>query len=178
MAVATSKITIVSMKFKTKDIAYIGILIALNIVFTRLLAINTMNMKFGFGFIAAAVAAMLYGPLAAAIVAGLGDFLGSTLFAVGTYFPGFTLTALFTGLIYGFLLHGEASKTKMLLAVLMDQLIISLCINTYFISLLSGSSYMALFSMRIIQAVIMGAVQFACFCLLPRLVNKIKQFTE
>ena len=44
---------------------------------------------------------MMYGPLSAGVAYALGDLLGMMIFPNGSYFPGFTLTAFLTGVIYG-----------------------------------------------------------------------------
>ena len=62
-------------------------------------------MKIGFAFVAVFVGAYLYGPVAGAVVGGLGDFLGAILFPIGAYFPGFTLNCALTGVVMGLLLY-------------------------------------------------------------------------
>ena len=89
------------MRHSTKKLAVSALLIALDVILTRLLAINTPVMKIGLGFAAVALCALLYGPWWAAVVAALADILGSTLFPTGAYFPGFTLTAACTGVSFG-----------------------------------------------------------------------------
>ena len=80
-------------------------LIAAAIVLSRFLSINAWNLKIGFTFVPVFLAAYLYGPLGGAIVGGIADFLGATLFPIGAYFPGFTLTCVLTGVVYGLLLQ-------------------------------------------------------------------------
>ena len=68
-------------------------LIAFDVIFTRVLALNMPLTKISLGFAAVMVCGMLYGPGWAALCAGLGDLVGSLLFPTGAYFPGFTVTA-------------------------------------------------------------------------------------
>ena len=75
-----------------------ALLVALDVVFSRVLAINTPLMKIGLGFAAVAVSAMLYGPAWAALTAALGDLIGALLFPTGAYYWGFTATAASIGL--------------------------------------------------------------------------------
>ena len=63
-------------------------LIAFDVIFTRVLALNMPLTKIGLGFAAVMVCGMLYGPGWAAVCAGLGDLVGSLLFPTGAYFPG------------------------------------------------------------------------------------------
>ena len=118
-----------------------ALLIALDVVFSRLLAINTPLMKIGLGFAAVAVAAMLYGPLWAMLTAALGDLIGALLFPTGAYFPGFTVTAALTGLIFGlFLYRREKSWLRAFLAALTNCLLVTFLLNTLMIAVFFRSS--------------------------------------
>ncbi len=98
-------------------------------------------------------------PIGAGLVAALGDFLGALLFPIGTYFPGFTLTAFLTGCVYGFFLYKEQSWPRIIAAVGINQLILSLFLNTLWISILYGSPYGPLLATRLVQCLILTAVQ-------------------
>lgn len=111
-------------------------LIALDVVFTRLLAVNILVVKMGFGFAAVAVCAMLYGPAWAGVTAAIGDIIGALLFPTGAYFPGFTVTAAITGVVFGLYLHGERPKFKQcFLASLTNCVLVTLVLNTLMIVL-------------------------------------------
>ena len=137
-----------------------AMLVTLDIVFTRLLAVNTPVMKIGFGFAAVALTALLYGPYWAMLTAALGDFVGSILFPVGPFFPGFTLTASLTGLIFGLCMCGKrGSSFRPVLAAFLNCLLITLLANTAMISYISGNDFSVLFATRIVQFVVMFPVQ-------------------
>ena len=106
------------------------------------------------------IAAIMFGPLKAGIVAALADFIGAILFPIGPYFPGFTLTAFLTGLSFGIFLHKKQSAVRILGAVAINQLLLSLLLNTFWISILYTSPYGAVLATRIIQCTILGPVQF------------------
>ena len=44
-------------------------------------------------------------PISAGVAYAIGDILGMMIFPSGSYFPGFTLTAFLTGVIYGVVLY-------------------------------------------------------------------------
>ena len=156
-----------------------ALLIALDVVFTRVLAINTPLMKIGLGFAAVALSAMLYGPAWAALTAALGDLAGSLMFPTGAYFPGFTLTAALTGLIFGlFLYRRENSWLRAFLAALSNCLLVTLLLNTAMIVLVFHASLQAMAATRIPQFFIMTAVQTAVICALqasPALLRLIQE---
>ena len=128
-------------KFSTRTLAGIALLTALEIILSRFLSISMWNTKIGFSFLPIAVAAILFGPLAAGTVGALGDFIGAILFPIGAYFPGFTLTAFLTGLVFGFFLHREQGWLQVIAAIGINQLILSLLLNTLWISILYGSVF-------------------------------------
>ena len=137
-----------------------AILIALDVVLTRLLAINTPVMKIGLGFAAVALSAMLYGPWWAALTAGLGDFIGAILFPTGAYFPGFTLTAACTGLIFGLCLYQKPARWRWaILAAGLNTLLISYFANTALICYISGNAFSVMLKARAIQLAVMFPVQ-------------------
>ncbi len=146
-------------ELNTRMIVTLGILVAMEIVLSRFLSINAWNTKIGFNFVPIVAAAMLYGPIGGAIVGALGDFLGAILFPIGAYFPGFTLTAFLTGLVFGFFLYKEQSIPRVIGAAAVNQFILSQCLNTLWISILYGSPYGPLFVTRLVQTAILFAVQ-------------------
>lgn len=151
-----------------------AVLIAAAIVLSRFFSINTWNLKIGFTFVPIFLAAYLFGPTAAALTAGIADFLGATLFPIGAYFPGFTLTCGLTGAVYGLLLHKKQTSLRVLAAVCIDQLILSLLLNTLWISILYGSSFAALLATRAVQCLVMLPVEFIVIGLLGKLMTKHK----
>ncbi len=130
-------------RFSTRTLTTLAMLTALEIVLSRFLSLNAWNIK----------------PIGAGLVAALGDFLGALLFPIGTYFPGFTLTAFLTGCVYGFFLYKEQNWPRIIAAVGINQLILSLFLNTLWISILYGSPYGPLLATRLVQCLILTAVQ-------------------
>ena len=74
--------------FSTKMIVTLALLLAIEIVLSRFLSIQTSITRIGFGFVPLVIAGVLFGPVAAAIVAVLGDVLGALLFPTGAFFGG------------------------------------------------------------------------------------------
>lgn len=163
-----------SLRFDTKSIVTMGVLAAIEIILSRFVSINAWNIKIGFSFIPIAIAAMLLGPLKGGIVAAISDFIGAILFPIGVYFPGFTLTAFFTGFVFGVFLYRNQNTIRIILAVSINQLIFSLVVNTFWISVLYGSPYGPLFLTRITQTAVLIPVQLIILWVLSKvLVRKL-----
>lgn len=130
-------------------LAHLALFIAVEIVLSRFCSFNAWNTKIGFNFLPIALAAMLYGPLCAATVAAFGDALGAILFPIGPYFPGFTLTAFLTGLLFGALLHKSQSMVRIFTCVVLKEGVLGLLLNTFWLSILYDSPFLPLMLTRI-----------------------------
>ena len=151
------------MNKNTKKIVIIAMLVAFDVIFSRLLAFNILIAKVGLGFAAAAVCAMLYGPAWAGVCAALDDLVGALLFPTGAYFPGFTATAALTGVIYGlFLYKGRPNFKRCFLAALTNSLAVTLIINSVMIRLVYGPELVPLMAARSAEALVMPAIEPPC----------------
>ena len=170
------------MKISTKKIAISAMLIAFDVIFTRVLALNMPLTKISLGFAAVMVCGMLYGPGWAALCAGLGDLVGSLLFPTGAYFPGFTVTAAIGGAILGAALYKKRLKLSgCILTAFVNGLVVSLILNTTMISLVFGPPLGPLFLTRLGQFGVMLCVQTLVLFFLERsdtLYNKIISFRD
>jgi len=162
-------------KTATRQLITLSILVAVEIVLNRFLSINAWNIKIGFSFVPVVIAAILFGPLQAAVVGALGDFLGAILFPIGPYFPGFTLTAFLTGLVFGVFLHKEQTLSRILGAVVIAQFVLGLFLNTYWISVLYGSPFGPLLATRVIQAALLTVVQTVTTLAIARVMPRIRK---
>lgn len=157
------------MKITTRQLAVSALLVAADVLFARVIALNTPIMKIGLGFAAIALCAMAYGPWWAAGVAALGDLLGSLLFPTGAYFPGFTVSAAMTGVIFGLTLYRrEARFASALAAAAANCVLVSFLLNSALISYISGNAYTAMLAARAVQLAVMLPMQCAVIYLLGR----------
>ena len=162
-------------RFSLRTIVTLSLLTALEIVLNRFLSINAWNIKIGFSFVPVVIGAMLYGPLGGAVVGALGDFIGALLFPIGPYFPGFTLTAFLMGAVFGLLMKKVRTVSRVLAAVGINQFILSLFLNTLWISLLYGSPYVPLLATRLVQAVVLTVAQIVVILALVRVMPQLEK---
>lgn len=165
-------------KQKISMLATLGMLVAVEIVLSRFCSISAWNIKIGFSFVPIAVAAVLYGAAPAAAVAALGDFAGAILFPIGPYFPGFTLTAALTGAVFGLLLHKRQTVGRIGGAVAVNQLALSLLLNTLWISVLYGAPYGPLLLTRIVQTAVLIPVQFIMIGVMTKVLGRYGKRAE
>lgn len=137
-----------------------ALLIAMNVILTRFLGIQTPLVQINFSFVPVVLAALLYGPIPAAIVGGFGDFLGAILFPAGAYFPGFTLTAVLAGLVYGFFLYRKpAAVWRAVAAVLIITVVLNMGLNTLWLWITMKDGVWGILSTRIPKYFIVAPVQ-------------------
>lgn len=160
---------------KTNKIVYLAMLLALEIVLTRFVAIQTPTIRIGFGFIPIAVAAIMFGPLLAGGMAAIADIFGMIIFPKGAYFPGFTLSALVSGAIYGiFLYKKNLSILRVALAVLVIIVFVDLLMNTYWLSILMGEAVEVLIGPRFIKSAIMFPIQTTVTYIVLKLISRFQ----
>ncbi|MDK2866218.1 MAG: hypothetical protein PWP51_58 [Clostridiales bacterium] len=153
------KTKLLGVKWSTNVMVTLSVLVAMEIVLSRFLSFSVWNMKIGLSFIPVVIAAIALGPIYAGIVGALGDFIGAILFPIGAYFPGFTLTAFLVGMTFGLCLYHRQTIWRALLAVSINQLIFSLFVNTFWISILYGAPFQGLLPARLLQIILMVPIQ-------------------
>ena len=163
-------------KFTTRMLATMSILIALEVVIARFGTLRpTESIKISLDFIPIVIAGILYGPVPALIISILADVLGAFLFPVGPFFPGFTVTAALTGLLYGALLHQEQSMPRVVLTVVLQQGILSLLLNTFWLHILYGMPYVPTLVGRLVQAGIVTALQIILIPIIARTIREVEK---
>ena len=161
-------------KLNTRMITAIGALVAMEVVLSRFLSINAPSVKIGFAFVPCALCAVIFGLGPTVILEVLADLLGATLFPSGSFFPGFTVTAALRGLTYGLLLSKKQTPARILICVLINQLVLGLCVNTLWISILYGSSFTALLVTRVVQCAVLIPVEFVVITAIVKFGKRIK----
>lgn len=141
------------MKSKSiKQLAFIGLLIALHVILSRITSISFGVVKITFGFIATAISGFLFGPVIGAFTAGASDLVGFFLFPDGVFFPGYTLTATISGTIYGLMLYSKKPTfNRVLLAVVIQSLVCSVFLNTLWTAILFNKAFLGLLPVRLFK---------------------------
>ena len=163
-------------KFTTQMLAAMSILVALEVVIARFGTLRpTESIKISLDFIPIVIAGILYGPVPALIISILADVLGAFLFPVGPFFPGFTVTAALTGLLYGVLLHRDQSMPRVVLAVVLQQGILSLLLNTFWLHILYGMPYVPTQVGRLVQSRVVTALQIILIPIIARTIREVEK---
>jgi ECF transporter S component (folate family) len=152
-------------KLNSKNIAYYALLIALNVVLTRVGSIRiggggTEIVRIGFGGFPVIFAGIVFGPLAGGIVGAVGDIIGMIVSPMGPYMPHFTLTAALTGVIPGLIMMKCKDKVcrtsfwRLLMAIAVGQAITSILLWAYFMKTLFGMPLATILPGRVISQLV------------------------
>lgn len=122
-------------------------------------------------FLPVAAEGILFGPLYGGIVGGLSDILCYMVRPTGAFFPGFTISAVIQGMIYGLILHEDHGLKRILLALVLDTVIVSLILNPLWLMILYGNSFIVVFSARIIKVLIMFPINALFLIAITRIIS-------
>lgn len=142
-------------RITARTLAYGAILIALNIVITRLLSINVFTVRIGFNFIPVAVGAIMFGPVTGAVLSVIADVAGMLLTG-GMPWLGFTVNAALYGITYGLFLYKKDVNVKNLtICVVLQAVIIDAFLGAVWYNHYMGTPFWGALGARAIDAVLM-----------------------
>lgn len=150
---------------KTKKLAVTGLFVAMNLVLNQVTIPIGTTMEIGFSFLPIALIGYLFGPLTAGLSGVIADILGFMLRPAGFFFPGFTLNAFISGILYGLFLHRKTiTLWRVALLRLVNTIIISLILTPTWLYIMYETPLVTL--PRIIKAVVKYPVDVALLYLI------------
>ncbi len=113
-----------------------------------------------FGSLPISIGGALFGPGVAAAIGALSDIGGYLVKPTGPFFPGFTISGLISGLIFGFFFYKKTlTWTRILAAEVVNTVVVNLLLNTYWLMTLYGTTtYMPLLISRLPKEIILTPV--------------------
>lgn len=156
-----------------RSLVVAAMLIAAAVVLSFFSIQITQYVRIGFTTVANQLSALMFGPVVGSLGAALVDLIGYLIKPTGPFFPGFTISGLISGCIYGFMYYKKPLSIKrVFIAEAIVAIVVNLCLNTYWLSLLYGDAYMVLFPTRIVKQMIMVPVDTAVFYLVAEALSK------
>ena len=158
-------------KITTKTLVYGAILVALNIVITRLLSINIGVVRIGFNFVPVVLGAYLFGPVTGAVLAVIADVLGM-LMSGGFPWLGFCVSQALYGLSYGFFFYKRKQSSRALIVcVIFQAVVIDAFLGAVWYNLHAGAPFWASLGARAIDAAAMIPVKIVIIKYMLKLVG-------
>lgn len=155
-------------KMTTRTIVLGGLLVAISIVLTRMFGFMIFDgtVRISFRNVPIALSGIILGPFAGFLVGAIADILGIMVVSHGTPHLGFTLSSALQGLIPALILYKpynneNITKTKLsiliILSTVISSVVVSLGLNTLWLSQLQGKAFFVLLPNRIASTILIGA---------------------
>ena len=146
-----------STKNSTRTLTVLALLIAMSIVFSRVLSISTGFVRFNLGSLPVLLAGIVFGPGAGFAVGALADMIGGILAGYALIALGAAAIGLVGGLLWQKLPHALRLGQRLLLSVLAAHVVGSIVINSLALRIFYGYAWSVL-AARIPNALILTAV--------------------
>lgn len=146
----------------TRAVCMCSIMVAMYVVLDMFQIQLAPQIVISFSFIPIAVAGWLFGMVPAMVVGGASDILSFIIKPTGSFFPGFTVTAILTGAVFGIILYGAKGKSvwiKSAISKLVVTVFLNIGLNTVWTSMLTGKAYLALLYGRIVKNTVMLPIE-------------------
>ena len=137
---------------KPRSLALCALFAALHIVLNQCTIPISAYLEIGFDFLALAAAGYLCGPWMAGLVGAAGDVLGYLLRPNGAYFPGFTLSAILMGILYGLRYYKRPVMLwRCIAAHLSAVLLFNFFLTPLWLHIMYGQAFVLLSGMRLVK---------------------------
>lgn len=138
------------------------------------------NVKLSGAFLPIAVAGSMFGPVAGAVVGAFGDIISFIIVPTGgPYFPGFTISGLLTGLIYGFAFYkNKVTVPRTIIAWVVNMILVETFLAAFWLYILQGASssgvYLTILGARFISVALKCIPEILLIFAVGKLAAKIK----
>ncbi len=131
-------------------------------------------LRIGFSSIPNQIVAFLFGPWIGAIFGGAMDIVKWFINPTGDFFPGYTLTAILAGIIYGVFLYERPVKLwRVIAAEACVKIFCNLGLNTLWVIMTTGNAVKAIIGPRIIANAGKLPADVILMMILLSVVNKV-----
>ncbi|WP_022763969.1 folate family ECF transporter S component [Butyrivibrio sp. XPD2006] len=136
---------------KIQVLCFCGVMGAVAIVLGTVATIKVGDfLRIGFSSIPNQIIAYLFGPWVGAIFGGAMDIIKFFINPTGEFFPGYTLTAIVAGIIYGLFLYKRPVKLwRVIAAEACVKVFCNLGLNTLWVMMTTGNAFKAIMVPRI-----------------------------
>lgn len=157
-----------------RTITLIAMLLAISIVLSFFTIQVSESLRLGLGYLITATMGMLFGPVTAGIAAGVGDIVKYLIKPSGAFFPGFTITAILGGILYGMVFyHSRVTLVRVIVAKTLTNVLLNILLNTFWLSILMGKGFWGLVPSRVIKNIALLPVEILLLYTVLRIVNVI-----
>lgn len=145
-----------------RNVVICALLAAIGVILGYFTIIIGSFVKIGFSSIPLQLVAAFFGPTIGGLFGAALDIINYFVKPAGPYFPGFTLNAILSGIIYGiFFYKKKVSIYRVVVAQFVIIVIINLGLSSYWFYIIFGKSFFASFPFRVLKNLIMWPIDSA-----------------
>ena len=160
------------MKRRTKALAVAALLIAIATIVKMFTVSITSILEIRLGTFALAAAGALLGPVYGTGIGAISDILGYIVRPTGPFFPGFTISAAATGLIFGLILRKKHDLPRIIIAVLVNAGAVTILLNSLWLSMLYGNAFIVVLGARIVKELVLIPVNIVLIFLIMKALDR------
>jgi len=156
-------------------ISVAGMLVGIGVVLSFVKIVLSPVLEISFSFLPLAAGGLLYGPVVGGIIGIWIDILGYFVRPNGPFFPGFTLSALISGVLYGLFLYKKpVTWTRVIIVSALIAVFINLGLTSLWLSMMYGKAFLVLLSARILKNVVMFPINTALLMVLLKFIERFR----
>ncbi|EHJ00126.1 hypothetical protein CDLVIII_3567 [Clostridium sp. DL-VIII] len=153
-----------------RNLVIVAMLMTVGIVINLFTIPITPVMRISLGFLAISMIGMLFGPIVAGMCGGMSDIINYLIIPNGPYFPGFTISGILAGILYGIVLYNKKiTLARCIIAIIIETVAIDIFLNTFWLSILYGKGFTMLIPLRAFKDIIMIPIKVFIMYFLLRL---------
>lgn len=159
---------------KIRQLTYAALFVALTTILKVYATVFLFgSTKFGLSFIPSAIGSAVLGPVWGGIIGGLSDVIGYLIKQDGTYFPGFTASAIAKGILYGLFLYKKPKNLAgVTLAVLTTVVFLDFLVNAVWINISYGTAIKAVLISKLVTLPLYAGLQILILYILFKYLSK------
>ena len=116
----------------------------------------TQLIEIRFAMLPIAVSGCLFGPVVGGAVGMVADIGGYLVKPTGPFFPGFTITSMMSGVIFGCMLYRQKTgPLRILMSQIVYTIICGVLLNSLWLSMLYGNGFIPVLTARFVKEIIM-----------------------
>lgn len=149
---------------QVRTVATLGMFGAISVVLGSMTLVIGDYIKIGFSSIAQQFVYYLFGPAVGGFFAGAMDILKYFIKPTGAFFPGWTVSAMAAGVLYGcFFYKKPLTIWRVLAAELTVSIVCNMLLGTLWLTIMYEKAFIALLPMRVIKNLVMWPVNSVLF---------------
>ena len=158
---------------KTKKLTLLAVLMALNIAISSFFIPVGPNLRIYFTFLISMLVSSMYSYPTVFIYAAAEDILSFFIFPSGTFFFGYTLTAIASMTIYHIFLYKKVTLPRIAISKLLVNVLVNMLLGSLWSYILYSKGYMYYLAKSVVKNLIMCPIEVLLFWFVYRSISPL-----